>query len=91
MSVADRRINSNSCVLSSSGRTVHTQAAAPATSGEAKLVPFPSVLYPVGSFANGSATGMCTPGAARSTVGDNDENAATWLRSFVAPTVRTCG
>ena len=48
MSVADRRITSNSCVLSSSGRTVHTQAAAPATSGDAKLVPEASMLYPEG-------------------------------------------
>ena len=39
MSVAERRINSKSCVLSRFGRTVHTHAAAPATSGDAKLVP----------------------------------------------------
>ena len=39
MSTAERRITSNSWLASSSGRTVQTHAAAPATSGEEKLVP----------------------------------------------------
>ena len=43
MSRADARISSNSCVLSSVGLHVHTQAAAPATSGVEKLVPSKSV------------------------------------------------
>ena len=43
ISVDDRRISSKSCVLSSSGRSLQTHAAAPATMGEAKLVPLASV------------------------------------------------
>ena len=43
MSRAEVRMSSKSCVLSSAGRTVQTQAAVPATSGEEKLVPSKSV------------------------------------------------
>ena len=39
MSFADPRIRSKSCVFSSVGRAVQTQAVAPATSGDEKLVP----------------------------------------------------
>ena len=61
MSVAERRITSNSWVLSSCGRTVQTHAAAPDTIGVEKLVPLSACQLE--SLA--VATGMSWPGAAR--------------------------
>ena len=62
MSWALDRMRSKSCVTPSVGRAVQTQAAAPAVSGVAKLVP----LYEAYA-AGGTATGIAWPGAARST------------------------
>jgi len=73
---ADRRRISATWLASRSGRTVQSQAAAPATIGDEKLVP------DSGAQLSGriSATGMSTPGAARSTYGDWLENDAGWSR-----------
>ena len=68
MSTADPRMTWKSCVTSSVGRCVATHAAAPVTIGAAKLVPAPLGRYPDGSKVSGTATGMSTPGAARSIV-----------------------
>ena len=85
--MAERRITSNSCVASSSGRTVQTQALAPDTRGAAKLVPSP-VIQPL---PRAVATGMSTPGAARSTKRDRLENSAIPFVRSLAATVSTCG
>jgi hypothetical protein len=66
------------------GRSVQTHAAAPATSGDEKLVPGPRGS-PTAPVRSGSATGMRTPGATRSTVGASVENDATRPLSFDAP------
>ena len=80
-------MTSNSWLASSSGRTVHTQAAAPETSGAAKLVPS-AVVQP---FSIALAMGIPTPGAARSTKRDRLEKTAIPLDRSLAPTVNTCG
>ena len=77
MSVASLRMTSKSWELSSSGRTVHTQAAAPATSGDAKLVPAESVAYPLGSTAIGSARRYLDAGAGQVHGRHTNEKAAT--------------
>ena len=87
MSTADRRITSNSCVASSSGRTVQTHALAPETSGAAKLVPSP-FRQPL---PRAVAIGTSTPGAARSTNREVLEKPATAFVRSVAATVRTWG
>ena len=70
MSTAERRITSNSWLASSSGRTVQTHAAAPATSGEEKLVPASGAQL----SSSAVATVMSSPGAAISTKRDRLEN-----------------
>ena len=88
MSVADHRIRSNTCVTSSSGRRVQTHAAAPATSGAEKLVPS-ALAYPDALAHVGTATGMFSPGAARSTASERFEKNDDALCSSVAATVST--
>ena len=58
MSTAERRITSNTWLASSSGRTVQTHAAAPATSGEEKLVPASAAQL----LSSAVATVMFSPG-----------------------------
>ena len=86
---ADQRIKSKICELSSIGRAVHTHAVAPETIGAEKLVPS-RVLKPVASNESGTAAGMSTPGAERSTPGEELEKAVVVSCSSVAATVRTC-
>jgi hypothetical protein len=74
---AELRKTSCSCVGSSCGRTVQTQAAAPATSGAEKLVPS-KFVYPLGSEKVGTATGVLVPGATRSSALERLEKKATW-------------
>src|SRR3954469_21549111 len=88
MSVADQRIRENRCVTSWSGPPVPAQAAAPATSGAEKLVPSPAA-YPDGLAHVGTASGMFSPGAARSTASERFEKDEEWLAASVAATVRT--
>ena len=71
----------------SSGRTVQTQAAAPATSGDEKLVPDEGRQF----LPSALATTMSSPGATRSTYDERLEKAATAPERSVAPTVVTCG
>ena len=80
--------------LLSDGRADQIHAAAPATIGEAKLVPVstwtPSGV-PSGSSAIGVSTGTASPGAARSTAALlllNEAGASVWP---TAATLRTCG
>src|SRR5262245_16870935 len=91
MSRALVRITSKICVTSRSGRAVQTHAAAAETIGAAKLVPSRPFRYPVELRDVGTAPTMCVPGATRSSVGDVVENDTTSSRSFVAPTLSTCG
>src|SRR4051794_32347071 len=90
MSAADQRMRSKTWVTASSGLRVHTHAAAPATSGDEKLVPA-AVAYPDALAQVGTATGMSSPGAARSTASERFEKNEERFCSFVAATVRTCG
>ena len=77
MSRADRRRISATWPASSSGRAVQIQAAAPATSGAAKLVP--EVSSP--AVREALATVISSPGAAMSTYGERELNAATSARA----------
>src|SRR5215218_993948 len=87
---AVHRMRSNTCVLSRRGRTVHAHAAAPDTSGAAKLVAS-STSYPLADYRVGTATGIPARGAARSMASDEDENDAGASVGVVAATVSTCG
>ena len=87
MSRAERRRISATCPAVSSGRTVQIHAAAPATSGEEKLVPEAVRQF----FPRALATMISSPGAARSTYDDRLENGATFPDRSVAATVVTCG
>jgi hypothetical protein len=75
-------------------RADHTQAAAPATIGEAKLVPLSAIVpsgVPSVSKAVGVSSGTPSPGAAMSTAALrllNAAGASAWLR---AATLRTWG
>ena len=88
MSRADSRSISATCPASSSGWTVHSQAAAAATIGEEKLVPA-TAFQIVGSVGWGTA--IDSPGAARSTAAFPVENDEGWSVFPVAAAVRTCG
>src|SRR5438093_11118812 len=91
MSWPERRMTSKSCVMSSVGRTVHTQAVAPATIGEAKLVPLKEAYLLGGLYVAGTATGIWYPGAARSTYCEplvKNVGCPDWS---MAPAVRTWG
>ena len=57
---ADQRSRSKSCVLSRSGRTVQTQLAAPATSGDEELVPFNEGRIPGGLRGRSPAPGAAS-------------------------------
>ena len=80
--------------LLSDGRADQTQAAAPATIGEAKLVPVSTcdaVGRAVGSSAIGVSTGTASPGAATSTAALlllNDAGASVWSDRGDAEDVR---
>ena len=84
-----RRITSKTWVASSSGRAVHTHAAAAATIGEAKLVPS-TCSYRLGLSHAGTAATIDSPGATTSMPGEVDEKAVTAPFPATAPTVSTC-
>ena len=89
MSCADGRMTSKSCVQSSFGRTVQTQAAAAATIGDAKLVPLYLSYWPGGRDRDSGPDAV----AGRREVdvwraARIERRPAFWS---VAPTVRTCG
>jgi len=93
-STALSRRTSATCPLRSDGRADQIQAAAPATIGEAKLVPVstwtPSGV-PSGSSAIGVSTGTASPGAATSTAALLLLNDAGASVGPTAATLRTCG
>src|SRR3954464_2313285 len=94
MSWADRRRMSATWPFVRSARADHTHAAAPATIGEAKLVPEAGVVVsavPSGSKAGGTSTGTPSPGAETSMAAFALLKNAGWRLWLIAATLTTCG